>query len=31
VATAALGTGIDVAGIIYVIHLKAPFSIIDYA
>ncbi|KAK2931868.1 hypothetical protein FoTM2_009385 [Fusarium oxysporum f. sp. vasinfectum] len=31
VATAALGTGIDVAGIIHVIHLEAPFSIIDYA
>ncbi|GKU15724.1 unnamed protein product, partial [Fusarium langsethiae] len=25
------GTGIDVAGIIDVIHLEAPFSIIDYA
>ncbi|KAK2684336.1 hypothetical protein QWA68_016833, partial [Fusarium oxysporum] len=31
VAIAALGTGIDVADIIHVIHLKAPFSIIDYA
>ncbi|KAG7406728.1 putative ATP-dependent DNA helicase Q1 [Fusarium oxysporum f. sp. rapae] len=31
VATAALGIGIDVAGIIHVIHLEAPFSIIDYA
>ncbi|PTD02527.1 hypothetical protein HYE67_002946 [Fusarium culmorum] len=31
VATAALGTGIDVAGIIHVIHLEAPFSIIDYS
>ncbi|KAJ4175931.1 hypothetical protein NW767_015620 [Fusarium falciforme] len=31
VATAALGTGIDVAGIVHVIHLEAPFSIIDYA
>jgi superfamily II DNA helicase RecQ len=31
VATAALGTGIDVAGIIHVIHLEASFSIIDYA
>ncbi|SPJ72407.1 uncharacterized protein FTOL_02135 [Fusarium torulosum] len=31
VATAALGTGIDVAGITHVIHLEAPFSIIDYA
>ncbi|KAH6949567.1 P-loop containing nucleoside triphosphate hydrolase protein [Fusarium avenaceum] len=31
VATAALGTGIDIAGIIHVIHLEAPFSIIDYA
>ncbi|PQE18961.1 recQ family helicase protein [Rutstroemia sp. NJR-2017a BBW] len=31
VATAALGTGIHVAGIIHVIHLEAPRSIIDYA
>ncbi|KAH7199084.1 P-loop containing nucleoside triphosphate hydrolase protein, partial [Fusarium flagelliforme] len=31
VATAALGTGIDVAGIVHAIHLEAPFSIIDYA
>lgn len=31
VATAALGTGLDVAGIVHVIHLEAPFSIIDYA
>ena len=31
VATAALGTGIDVPGITYVIHLEAPHSIIDYA
>ncbi|KAH7110378.1 recQ family helicase [Dactylonectria estremocensis] len=31
VATAALGTGLDVAGIIHVIHLEAPASIIDYA
>ncbi|KAM0188769.1 hypothetical protein ACHAPI_010378 [Fusarium lateritium] len=30
VATAALGTGIDITGIIHVIHLEAPFSIIDY-
>jgi superfamily II DNA helicase RecQ len=31
VATAALGTGIDVPGITHVIHLEAPYSIIDYA
>ncbi|KFZ18502.1 hypothetical protein V501_01170 [Pseudogymnoascus sp. VKM F-4519 (FW-2642)] len=31
VATAALGTGIDVPGITHVIHLEAPNSIIDYA
>lgn len=31
VATAALGTGIDIAGITHVIHLEAPNSIIDYA
>jgi superfamily II DNA helicase RecQ len=31
VATAALGTGIDVAGITHVIHLEGPRSIIDYA
>lgn len=31
VATAALGTGIDVPGIKHVIHLEAPYSIIDYA
>ncbi|KFZ11069.1 hypothetical protein V501_04921 [Pseudogymnoascus sp. VKM F-4519 (FW-2642)] len=31
VATAALGTGIDVLGITHVIHLEAPDSIIDYA
>jgi superfamily II DNA helicase RecQ len=30
VATAVLGTGIDVAGITYVIHLDPPHSIIDY-
>lgn len=30
-ATAALGTGIDVPGITRVIHLEAPHSIIDYA
>jgi superfamily II DNA helicase RecQ len=31
VATAALGTGIDVPGITHVVHLEAPHSIIDYA
>lgn len=31
VATAALGTGIDVPGITHVIHVEAPHSIIDYA
>jgi superfamily II DNA helicase RecQ len=31
VATAALGTGIDVPGITHVIHLEAPRSLIDYA
>lgn len=31
VATAALGTGIDIPGITHVIHLEAPHSIIDYA
>lgn len=31
VATAALGTGIDVPGIVHVVHLEAPYSIIDYA
>ena len=30
-ATAALGTGIDVSGITHVIHLEGPHSIIDYA
>ncbi|KAI1071865.1 hypothetical protein LB507_005532 [Fusarium sp. FIESC RH6] len=30
VATIALGIGIDIIGIIYVIYLKAPFSIINY-
>ncbi len=29
-ATAALGTGIDVPGITHVVHLTAPYSIIDY-
>ena len=31
VATAALGTGIDIPGITHVVHLDAPHSIIDYA
>ncbi|KAI1050768.1 hypothetical protein LB507_009195 [Fusarium sp. FIESC RH6] len=31
VATIALGTGINIIGIIYIIYLKAPFSIINYA
>lgn len=31
VATAALGTGIDIPGITHVVHLEAPRSIIDYA
>jgi superfamily II DNA helicase RecQ len=31
VATAALGTGIDVPGITHVVYLEAPYSIIDYA
>ncbi|KAH7118074.1 hypothetical protein B0J13DRAFT_458819, partial [Dactylonectria estremocensis] len=31
VATAALGKGLDVPGITYVIHLEAPHIIIDYA
>ncbi|RYP21174.1 hypothetical protein DL767_009320 [Monosporascus sp. MG133] len=31
VATAALGTGIDVPGITHVVHLEAPHSIINYA
>jgi superfamily II DNA helicase RecQ len=30
VATAALGTGIDVPGITHIVHLEAPYSIIDY-
>ncbi len=30
-ATATLGTGINVLGITHVIHLKGPHSIIDYA
>jgi superfamily II DNA helicase RecQ len=30
VVTGALGTGIDVAGIGYIIHLGALYSIIDY-
>ncbi|KAL6359132.1 hypothetical protein LRP88_09333 [Fusarium phalaenopsidis] len=29
VATAALGTGLDVAGIVHVIHLEAPFNLDD--
>jgi superfamily II DNA helicase RecQ len=31
VATAALGTGIDVPGITHIIHLDVPHSLIDYA
>ncbi|KAI1066986.1 hypothetical protein LB507_011677 [Fusarium sp. FIESC RH6] len=31
VATTALGTGINIVGIIYVIYLEASFSIINYA
>ncbi|KAL2208332.1 P-loop containing nucleoside triphosphate hydrolase protein, partial [Sarocladium strictum] len=31
VATAALGTGINVPSIKHIIHLEAPYSIIDYA
>ena len=31
VAIAALGIGIDVSGITYIIYLEAPYSIIDYA
>jgi superfamily II DNA helicase RecQ len=31
VATTALGTGIDVPGVVDVLHLEAPYSIIDYA
>jgi len=31
VATAALGTGINVLGITHVIHLEAPHSVIDHA
>jgi superfamily II DNA helicase RecQ len=30
VATAALGTGINVPGITHIVHLAAPYSIIDY-
>jgi superfamily II DNA helicase RecQ len=30
VATAALGIGIDVLGIIYIVYLEALYSIIDY-
>jgi hypothetical protein len=30
-ATATLRTGIDVLGIIYIVYLEAPHSIIDYA
>jgi superfamily II DNA helicase RecQ len=31
VVTGALDTGIDIAGIEHIIHLGAPYSIIDYA
>ncbi|KAK7413947.1 hypothetical protein QQZ08_012559, partial [Neonectria magnoliae] len=31
VATAALGTGLDVAAIVHVIHLDIPHSIVDYS
>lgn len=31
VATAALGTGLDMAGIVLVVHVDAPYSLIDYA
>jgi len=31
VATSALGTGIDVAGIVYVLHVGMPWSMIDFA
>jgi superfamily II DNA helicase RecQ len=31
VATAALGTGLDVSGIVHVIHLDIPYSILGYA
>ncbi|KAI1057114.1 hypothetical protein LB507_001418, partial [Fusarium sp. FIESC RH6] len=30
IATVALGIGINIIGIIYIIYLKAPFSIINY-
>ncbi|KAI1052498.1 hypothetical protein LB507_007493, partial [Fusarium sp. FIESC RH6] len=30
IATVALGIGINITGIIYIIYLKAPFSIINY-
>jgi superfamily II DNA helicase RecQ len=30
-AMAAFGTGINVPGITYIVHLEAPYSIIDYA
>jgi superfamily II DNA helicase RecQ len=31
VATAALGTGIDVPDITHIIYLEAPYGILDYA
>jgi superfamily II DNA helicase RecQ len=31
VVTVTLGTGIDMLSIMHVVHLEAPYSIIDYA
>ncbi|CAO2655088.1 Nn.00g101520.m01.CDS01, partial [Neocucurbitaria sp. VM-36] len=31
VATSALGTGVDFAGIVYILHVGMPWSMIDYA
>ena len=31
VATSALGTGVDFPGIVYIVHVGMPWSIIDYA
>ncbi|KAF1359102.1 P-loop containing nucleoside triphosphate hydrolase protein, partial [Lizonia empirigonia] len=31
VATSALGTGVDYPGIVYILHVRMPWSMIDYA
>ncbi|KAF1955661.1 hypothetical protein CC80DRAFT_88365 [Byssothecium circinans] len=31
VATSALGTGVDFPGVVYILHVGMPWSMIDYA